>query len=574
MIANFRYPCVQVKQESGSKELLLFSASAIDIEQWVGIPQRLSLLGNETAGFQRTVSKSREAALRKFFSEERNVIQNPLLCAIRQASGIQVTYVPSGDNMSLGHVEITVKRYAKLSLADLLKEARLYLEGRVPELQGRLMPTELIADLQKQLDPAIFVQDADQDLYHEELDDDEGVGEDDGESDGEPAEEALFDESQITEFWDQLRAREEIAVKLTAGPIPERLLGFSREMLESYLRPVILVDGQHRLRGATLAVRDEVENSHEAEELIINGMTAADAKQQLMTQKARRLPVSLLMDDSPAEHVFQYVLVNQKATPVPKALLGTIISTSLAAGELATIAERLEDAKIPLEGSRIVSTLSRAVDSPFVGLVAKGLDGDGVEKLQWSVLGSLAEIFRYLQGARLYHDPADHAKTWRTHHLSDSPIVAEWQTRDYDSAYDYWQNLNGPWIEVFKAFWRRTREKLANVENPVAPNYWGNPRTSNIFNKPILHILMADFFSYLRETKVKIESAEQISDLVDDWLEYASPQYFARDWKLDGAGVKKDSVGTRRQWSRLWANHRQNGGSPPAPGEFVKLYKV
>lgn len=90
------------------------------------------------------------------------------------------------------------------------------------------------------------------------------------------------------------------------------------------------------------------------------------------------------MDDSPAEHVFQYVLVNQKATPVPKALLGTIISTSLAEDELSTIAARLEDAKIPLEGARIISILSRAEDSPFAGLIAKGFGSDDSTKLQWN----------------------------------------------------------------------------------------------------------------------------------------------------------------------------------------------
>lgn len=573
MATEFRYPCVRVKQEADSKDLLLFSASAVDIDRWVGIPQRLSLAGNETAGFQRTVSRNREAALRKFFSEERNVIQNPLLCAIRQAPGVRVTYSPTEDDVSLGHVEIKFEKYAEFSLLELLKAARSYLEERVPALQGRAVPTELISALQKDLDPGSLAQGDVGDLDSEA---DEGKDEDseDGEGDSstEPAEEALFDESQITDFWDQVRAREEIAGKLLPNVAPDKLLGFSRQMLESYLRPIILVDGQHRLRGAILAAEDEVNSSQEAENLIVNGMTARDARHQLMAQRARRLPVSLLMDDSPAEHVFQYVLVNQKATPVPKALLGTIISTSLAADELATIAERLEDAKIPLEGSRIVSILSRSTDSPFVGLVAKGLDGDGVDKLQWSVLGSLAEIFRYLQGGRFYHDPADHAKTWRAHHLNDSPIVAEWQTRDYATAYSYWQDLNGPWIEVFKAFWRRTRDTLANLENPASPNYWGNPRDSNIFNKPSLHILAADFFSYLRERKIKIESVEHISLLVDDWLEYASKQYFARDWKL--AGVKKDSVGTRRQWSRLWANHRQQGGAPPAPAEFIKLYKA
>ncbi|WP_043592541.1 ParB N-terminal domain-containing protein [Chromobacterium haemolyticum] len=566
-----RYPCVRVKQTSNSKELLLFSASAVDIDSWIGIPQRLSLGGAETAGFQRTVSNRREQALRKFFSEPKNIIQNPLLCAIRREPGVQVTFESSEVDPSIGHVVIEFEDYSKLSTPELLKAARICLEQRVPMLADRARPDDLVAVFQGA--PALAQSDSfiDGDLLPEEgdpLTEDESL--DNGED--EPAEEALFDESQITEFWDQLRAREVLSEKMPEMAFADEVFGFSRAMLESYLRPVILVDGQHRLTGALLAARDEVDNSKEASELVFNGVSAKDARHQLLVATAKHLPVSLLMNESPAEHVFQYVVVNQKATPVPKALLGTIISTSLAAGELESIAERLEEAKIPLEGSRIVSILSRAADSPFAGLVAKGMENEGAGKLPWSVLGSLADIFRYLENGRFYHEQSDHAKTWRNHQLAKSGIVSDWHTRGYESPYAYWQDLNGPWINVFKSFWTRTRDVLANNKDSAAKNCWGSPRDSNIFNKPSLHILTADFFCFLRETKATIDSIDDVRNLVDDWLEYASPQYFARDWKL--GGVKKDSVGTRKQWSKLWATHRREGGKEPAPAAFSQLFKA
>lgn len=576
-MVKFRYPCVRVKQAPQAKELLLFSASAIEIEAWVGIPQRLSLGGAETAGFQRTVSPTRELALRKFFADPDNVIQNPLLCAIRLDPGTEVSYVPSEENESLGHVEIKFEDHSKLDMPQLFSAARKSLELRVQSLQNRARPDELIASLQKAPELGAFkvfleVSGGDEESEDAVGDGEEDEGAEEPDEDGEAAEEALFDESQVTDFWDHLRAREEIAAKLTVSPGATQFLGFSRRLLESYLQPVVLVDGQHRLTGAVLAAQDEVDKSEAAKNLVIRGMSANEARQQLLVQVAKHLPISLLMNSSAAEHVFQYVLVNQKATPVPKALLGTIISTSLVADELSTIATRLEHAKIPLEGSRIVSILSRSADSPFKDLVAKGMHEEGTAKLQWSVLSSLADVFRYLEGGRYYHEPSDHAKTWRTHHLEGSSIVAEWQVREFASPYEYWQDLDGPWLKVFKAFWTSVRDALANATDGTAKNFWGEPRESNIFNKPSLHILTADFFNYLNGKKAKIDSPEQISTLVDDWLEYTSKQYFARDWKL--SGVKKDSVGTRRQWSRLWSIHRQNGGNPPAPAEFSKLLKA
>jgi len=559
----FEYACVSVQQSSAGKTILLFAAPATDIDGWVGIPQRLSLSGTETAGFQRTVSPVRETALRKFFAEPKNVIQNPLLCAIRQAPGIKVTFVPVAGDSESGRVKIELEDFEAMTLEQLLQAARSYLESRVASLAARQSPIDLIVELESEIN-AGSTADAETDA------DDTSDGEE--ASMGEPAEDALFDESQITTFWDHLRAREEIAQKLGTDA-PEEIAGFSREMLISYLRPVILVDGQHRLRGAILAAEDQANVSTQGENLVAAGTSPGDAVAAVVGQVARHLPVSLLMDDSPAEHVFQYVLVNQKATPVPKALLGTIISTSLAEGELSTIADRLEDAKIPLEGARIISILARADDSPFKDLIAKGFGSDDSTKLQWNVLGSLSDIFRYLKGARFYHEGSDHAVTWQKHHLEGSGIVADWQAKEFETPLDCWQDLNGPWLLIFKAFWTKVRAELAS-DNIGSPNFWGDPRNSNIFNKPMLHILTADFFSYLREQKVKIGSPDEVPALVEGWLEYASRQYFSRDWKLLGAGVKKDSVGTRRQWSKLWATHRQQGGNPPAAAEFSKLLKA
>ncbi|KQM98022.1 hypothetical protein ASE78_07045 [Sphingomonas sp. Leaf25] len=558
---SFEYPCVAVEQSSDGKSILLFSASATEIDGWIGIPQRLSLSGTETSGFQRTVSPAREAALRRFFAEPHNVIQNPLLCAIRQAGGVKVTYEPSEGNARVGSVRIDLDDFGAMSLEDLLRAARTYLESRAPALVGRQVPTELILELEGEINTDVGDGEGEE-AQEDVVSDEAGVSE--------PAEDALFDESQITDFWDHLRAREEIAQKLGAER-PDELAGFSREMLTSYLRPVILVDGQHRLRGAVLAAEDQANRSVQGGDLIVEGATPAAAVATVSGQLARHLPVSLLMDDSPAEHVFQYVLVNQKATPVPKALLGTIISTSLVEDELSTIAARLEDAKIPLEGARVVSMLSRAEDSPFAGLIARGFGADDSSKLQWNVLGSLSDIFRDLRGGRFYHETTDHALTWQKHHLAGSEIVADWKTQEYASPEAYWGDLGGPWIDVFKAFWGQVRLRLAS-DNPDTSNFWGDPRNSNIFNKPMLHILTADFFSYLREQKTKLRSKEEVPGLVDEWLEYTSPKYFARDWQL--SGVKKDSVGTRRQWSKLWANHRQQGGAPPPPADFSKIMRA
>lgn len=553
------YSATCYQNPKSGKRLVLFGAPAVQIEEWAGVPQKLQLGEEETAGFQRTVSPNRRNALEHFFSNHQNIMQNPLLCAIRKQEGIEVKFKANLKDKKIGTLEISFPELKDYSLADLFNKVRQYLETRVPELQNRPFPDDIYSKLEKPYITPPSDQDTEDPPYSADSEDTSS------EEFNSVLEEALFEDSQIVEFWDQIRAREALAVRLGDQAPTSEIAGFKRDVLEAYLRPIILVDGQHRLAGAVAAARSQVENNEsskqEVQRLITEeGMSPDDALTAVTSECSHILPVSLLLDDSPAEHVFQFVVVNQKATPVPKALLGTIISTSLAPNELASIKDRLVKADIPLESSQAVSSLATSELSPFAGKVARGFEQESGSKLPWTVLASLAEVFRSLKGAKYYHDSMlDHADIWKKQNLENCEIISEWQARDFSSAEEYWQDSNGPWRDVFIAFWTKTREKLADTTNPEAPNFWGNPRSSNIFNKPSLFILAADFFSFLREQRVNISSSEQICDTVDEWLKYVSPNYFSRDWKLSGAGVKKDSVGTRRQWSFLWCKHRSSG---------------
>lgn len=565
------YPAVRISQGDGARPLVLFAAPAADINEWVGVPQKLKLGDDETTGFQRTVSPTRRAALEHFFGNPRNVMQNPLLCAIRQPLDVAVRFEASKQSgvLDCGQLVITKPDLKGASLYELFHRVRLYLEERDPILQHRAFPDGVYKKLEASILGGSIIEISPDNAQPNDDSSQENQENIDGELD-----EALFEESQISEFWDQIRAREHLAEKLKERTSTNELAGFTREVLEAYLRPIVLVDGQHRLAGAMEAAKTMVDEDPEAEqmtlELVAQGKSPDDAQAIVVRTKSRWLPISLLLDESPAEHVFQFVVVNQKATPVPKALLGTIISTSLADSELTSIKNRLEHADIPLASSQAVSSLARSAASPFADKVSRGFGQEDGGKLPWTVLASIADLFRSLRGAKYYHDPVlDHASIWKEHHLDSATIVADWQARDYSSAFNYWSDPNGPWRDVFIAFWSKTRDKLADIENQDSHNYWGTPRTSNIFNKPSLFILAVDFFSFLREQRVGIVSIDHVNTLVDSWLSYVSPTYFSRDWRL--SGVKKDAVGTRRQWSYLWYRHRSGGGDMPKPDEFSKL---
>ena len=302
-----------------------------------------------------------------------------------------------------------------------------------------------------------------------------------------------------------------------------------------------------------------------------SGVKPEEVENDLLVERARRLPISMLLDPAPGEHVFQFVVVNQKATPVRPALLATIISSSLSEFELEPISDRLENAGIPLKSSRAISFLAKNPKSPFANLVTRGLADEGSDLLPWTVLGQLVAIFRDLKGARFFHDGRiDYADAWKRRFLEPSKIVPTDDVAD-EPPYELWREPDGPWRLVFIEFWSTVRDTLGNASNPDSYNFWGKPRTSNLFNKPSLTTLATDFFAFLVETRKTIDASDGVPALVHEWLLDVDRNYFARDWKL--AGVKKDASGTRKQWSKLWFAYRRDPRSLPNVRLFSTLYK-
>jgi hypothetical protein len=554
---TFRYPALKLQQTEESKPLVLFAASATEIEQWAGVPQRRRLSGEETVGWQREENPERLRELTRFFSDGRNVVQNPLLGAVQD--GRSVRFEPAGND-GFGYLVIQGEDPSQWKLLKMLQKVCQRLQERVPSLAESEVPKARLRramDLARETHGLEFAETPDgedEEALPDELDE---------ESEGEMAEEpseaasAVFDEeTQILDFYRELQVRIEILEQLGQGADPDSILGFTRDAMLGYLKPVVLVDGQHRLRGAVRAAR-EILNSEEGQEAqaraIDEGQSPEEATSEVLQRVARALPFSLLLDDSPKEHVFQFVVVNQKATPMGRALLGTIVSTSLAKNELEAVADRLRRAGIPLDDAQAVAYLTRAEASPFVGLVQTGVSGDDSSHLQWTVLKGLTTIFRELRGGRLYGQNNDYADIWRRKHLNESALVAE--GADAEEKYRLWSSPGGPWRAVFMRFYTLVRDHFGDPNDMNAPNAWGNT-DSNLFNKISLTILAADYFQFLCERQLSLNSVDDVDTTVAEWLEGTDSRYFSRDWGL--TSIKKDQTAVRNKWAATWSEYRKN----------------
>jgi len=540
----------------------MFSAPAIEVERWAGIPQKKRLGESETTGFQRELDDSRLVSLSKFYSDPKNVIQNPLLLALRKSVYGSVRFEPNSEDSDLGEVVVTLAHDpSERTLFELLRDLKDQLEIRVPELSEREVPQELLTRL------AAVAANAGHEQLREALEssEEEEVEEADFSS-------AVTDESHILDFWDDVAGRLELLERLGSGAPPDEFLGYTTDALQGHLKPAVVVDGQHRLQGAVAVARDLVSTDagwqERQTELIDQGNSPSIARGIVEGEACRVLPISMLMDNEPSEHVFQFVIVNQKATPMGKPLLGTIISTTLSNAERELVGERLESAGIKLDDSRAATSLIRDPESPFYRLVERGMAGDKADVLGWSVFLKLVKIFRDLKGGTLFHQKNDYADKWQRQLLSVGEITAEYTNLGFPSEFQYWRTLNGPWRAVFIKFWLAIRDWFSDCSDSSADNYWGAPRRSNLFNKVSLTILAADFFQYLCDTEQALNGAEEIDDIVEKWLTGVSRQYFARDWRL--SSVKKDMVGIRKQWANLWVEYRKDPQRMPR----VESYSV
>ncbi|NEP10153.1 MAG: hypothetical protein F6K14_08035 [Symploca sp. SIO2C1] len=554
---TFKYKAVRIQQTKSSDWLVLFAASAVEIDMWSGVPQKKKIGTQETTGFQREENKTRLKEIGNFYQNEKNIIQNPLLCALRQPTWKNVIF-ECNDNESndkntvqYGYLSITTEPLEGLSLLELLKRVKKDLEQRVPELLKRQVSDNLIKNLKQRAKTQYSLQ--------EEVDESSEEQEINESSNNHESIISLTDESHILDFWEEVAAYVSVLEEINNHWSGDKFLDYSKEAMISFLRPIVVVDGQHRLRAAIQSAQELVKGEHYKERIekamLDGGVSADEAQVRIEAEAARQLPVSLLMNTDPAEQVFQFVVVNQKATPIKPALLGTIVSTSLSNEELERVADRLENAGIKLEESRAVTFLARYQDSPFCGLVERGLTSDTKDRLKWNVLASIVKVFWDLKGGKLFHESVDYADQWNFYHLSESKIIDKWESEECQNAFEYWHKSDGPWRDVFISFWTTVRDKLADKDNDQAWHYWGNPKQSNIFNKTSLTILAADFFQYLCDRRIGIDNVQQVPSVVDDWLRDVNTDYFNRDWNLHG--VKKDVPGIRKQWSKQWVEYRK-----------------
>jgi len=355
---TYRYLAVKYLQQENSSPVFLFAAPCHEITSWAGIPRKEAKEGVQTVGFQRSPDRNRLKKLKLFLGQKENIVANPILCATRNLSCIKFTPLEQTEGTEhIGWLIIEEPDYDSYSLVNLFKAVEELIIQRLPRLEKEIKVTEdEVAEFCRASEEVSELSESTAEIETDNSNENEEY------EDAEDSSIEFSSESHIEEFFRAIRIRR-VALEVTGTSDRDKFAGFSKEALKDYLRAVTIVDGQHRLLGAQAQLDASIKTEEAMvwqDELLSQGISASNVLEQAKQKFARQVGIALIHNDDWAEHVFQFVVVNQKATPIQSALLGSIIATTLTDNEVSRITDRLGRADINVADYQTIAFLSIA----------------------------------------------------------------------------------------------------------------------------------------------------------------------------------------------------------------------
>jgi len=256
------------------------------------------------------------------------------------------------------------------------------------------------------------------------------------------------------------------------------------EYLDNTSKPGLILDGQHRVYGAK-----------GVNEFPVN------------------LPIVLIPDLEISEQVFHFYVLNNKARPLNKTELRSIVSTSLSNEEIHQLYDRFEQVGVTAEEASWTHKMNTDRDSPFRDLVNFGYPGSRAP-IPENVANTV--VSKFIKMGRKYKPLFESVNDWS----SENAV-----------GYDYR-------LKVFFALWRAVKLKYPNAWQSAVTE--GKGQILQKVNLIILQEFLLDkLVSEMPKRKAKNEGSpfSDISQLeleVSFQLHYLTEEFYNRTWVLKG----------------------------------------
>jgi hypothetical protein len=384
---KYSYPVFAFRQQADSPIQVAFVAHAGDIVSWSGIPRKSDEL---LTGFQRFLDPDRiNQEIVPFFQNPANCSPTAIIVALRSDSGL--------GSCTLEKLPVEAGKPV---------QTNLFIEVDVDALTTDKVFEAALNYVDTRLAGAVGGPDKPE----------EGGVEDEEEGDEEGEEIAHLGSVTVT------RMKELLADKGNWANAD------FRRAIADYVKPVFLIDGQHR--------------------------AVAAAK---FGPKGLPFIVCGLFDPAWEEQVFQFTVVNLKPKRIPPALITSIAGLSLTRHEQERVEERLAQADVKMAEVSIMSLVAYDEESPFVDMVDMAVGGPQ-EKEDKLGYGAMKRI----------------AKVWYRASRSSLTLIAKsaFSTNSITKARQSWRD-DRVWFDFFCGFWTSIRNRY--------PDLWKKSPTNRLF---------------------------------------------------------------------------------------------
>lgn len=579
---TYCYNAIEILSKDKKTKTYLTSIPAIDLNNIAGVPKKT--VGG--LGFQRTYQDKRTESLKSFYKKKENVILNPLLCGIQDSSSFEFKDGKLNfnllDHSDMGHLELINLVQDNLSRRFDNKFSKIELTDEDFEVIKKDY-ISILAEIEND-STLINLDEEDEELDNEDEDEEDDIESYEKKSLNKLSSKSISNDEHVKSFFKDCILAKKLLQDPGLDPINSDALSIllpsmNEELLVEFLKPMNVIDGQHRLKGYIKMLEESFEylDVDELEKLekyalskneLYSEMSPNEKsvflKECFFRNESIHLPVSIFANESWPEHVFQFIVVNQKATTIPERELGSMLSTTLDTKEVEEIQGRLINSDIPIEDYQAILYFVSNENSPFFHVVdVANLKGKGPsgKKFQYKSFKNLINNIRGLCKISSYENHESYIRDFKQDSLFlNSGVVANYSQLGYESQIDYWSSIDGPWKDFFLRFFTFIKKYFSSDDSIYVS--WSNINKSNIFNEVFLNILVSDFFRFLIEKDYTIDSWEgddrnSLESILNKWIEnprkitksvYIS-SLFNNEWKLLS---KKSDDKLRKKWATNW----------------------
>jgi len=490
-----RYLGFRFQQTPGSPSVVTFVAPAEEIRTWAGVPHKTT---DFIGGFQRPLS-DRFKKIIDFFDEQGNASPTAIVVAFRPGMchlgsaplkdpsvSASLSYAPELITLDIEGIseseplESLAKKAFDFISVRIAKDLPASEDDSPPEEDGSASPGE--TDTEEALpEETSTIEDWGVDVgksalreFAQRLKDKQALDKFVNE-----IAKTIDDESADTNELKQARARERLT-----------------DVLLSLLKPAMIVDGQHRVWGA------------------------AESTQEVP------FTVCALVDADWQEQVFQFVVINKQARAISSELLASIVNSSLTNAEIAGLEGKLDAAGISTYETKILRTLNDDPDSPFQGLVSRGLEEED-KKITFKAAIALA--------SRWKRKMTDRDTAYRTLFRDGLPGTSK---AEKSEAWDE------QWKNYMFAFWN-------GIKNLYSKEQLWEPGAQLMY-RATLEVLQENFLAAKTLAGAAYKDPVKLREDVEDFYRNVPAGFFHTKWKRtellteDGREVLKTALNAMR----------------------------